>query len=181
MPGIDVVSVVKNRPVQVRPWRLATNPSHVRDRSLAHAAAQVDVGRVRAGSDPAGVDGDGERVAMTAVHEGGPAVRRAVTDPPPGDLYRGEPCARWPGWRSGLVTATGSRATRLPPAPIRISRRLPGCQRPLKSLLSVLMAWPAPFAVSGVNHSPGRPGTERSTPCDEPGVRPNKAARTVRW
>ena len=75
----------------------------------------------------------------------------------------------------------GSPATRLPPAPMRISRRLPGCHRPLKSLLSVLAAWPALFAVSGEKRtSPGRPGTERSTPCDEPGVRPNTAARTVR-
>src|ERR1700728_1335733 len=66
-------------------------PQHVEHRSLSHAAAHVDVGRVAPGSDPAGVNGDGERVAAAAVDHGGPALRRAVTDPLAGDLDRDEP------------------------------------------------------------------------------------------
>jgi hypothetical protein len=58
-------------------------PQHVQDRALALAAAEVDVGGVRAGRDPCGVDDDGQYLAARAIGNGEPSPRRAV-------LRRGE-------------------------------------------------------------------------------------------
>ena len=66
-------------------------PQHVLDGPLAHAAAKVDVGGMGPGSDPAGVDGNGQRVAVGVVGDGGPSPRRAIADTARADFDRDKP------------------------------------------------------------------------------------------
>src|ERR1019366_2159938 len=76
-------------------------PQHVLDRPLAHAAAKVDVGGVGPRSDPAGADGDGERVPVGVIGDGGPSPRRAIADTGRADFDREEP-VRPPGDAAAL-------------------------------------------------------------------------------
>jgi hypothetical protein len=66
-------------------------PQHVQDRPLAHAAAEVDVGGVGPGRDPAGIDGDGQRVPLTVIGDGGPSPRSAIADTGRADVDRDKP------------------------------------------------------------------------------------------
>src|SRR6202050_4017086 len=64
---------------------------HVLDRSLAHAAAQVNVSGVQPRCHTAGVDRDGQRLVARAVWDRGHAHWRAVADAGVAVLDGGEP------------------------------------------------------------------------------------------
>ena len=122
------------------------------------------------GSDPAGVDDDGQRLAVGVIGDGGSSPRRAIAGTGRADVDPDKPVRPPAGRLSCLVSAIGSLATRPPCTPIRITRRLPRGSWPVKLLCRVLWAWPTLLAVSVPNQMVrDLPGITRLTLCREPG------------